>query len=236
MTHRHHRAMECRVCLTRKGNHTITSGPLEDDGGVERLRVPGRNCRDRVLVTERQHPQPICRNRQVGNDGVEASVTQPVDHAPRCAGLELHVKVRVRAREPAQRAGHRRGQRVAQIADAQPGGRSLARSARDACRDIGLSEDRASLVEHRCAGRSQRHGARRSIEQTHPELILELADLLTDRRLRHMHALGRVTEVQLLRDGDEIPKVPKFHCITLRSRCRSPVATLVERFRVMTAL
>src|SRR5215218_5261422 len=51
----------------------------------------------------------------------------------------------------------------------------------------------------------------RAIEQPHAELGLELAHLLADRRLRHVEALGRPPEVELLGDGDEVPEMAEFH-------------------------
>ena len=49
------------------------------------------------------------------------------------------------------------------------------------------------------------------VEQPDAELLLELADLLADRGLRHVQALRRAAEVQLLRDRDEVPQVTEFH-------------------------
>src|SRR5437016_3836029 len=49
------------------------------------------------------------------------------------------------------------------------------------------------------------------MEETDPEVALETTNLLTERRLRDMKAPRRSTEVQLLRDGDEVAKVTKFH-------------------------
>jgi hypothetical protein len=55
----------------------------------------------------------------------------------------------------------------------------------------------------------------RALEQPDAELGLELAHLLADRRLRDVEALGGAAEVQLLRDGDEVPKVTEFHAAQL---------------------
>jgi hypothetical protein len=66
-------------------------------------------------------------------------------------------------------------------------------------------------VEHRATGVGQRNAALRPVEQAHSELVLELADLLGDGRLRYVEALGRAAEVEFLGDGYEVPEVTEFH-------------------------
>ena len=75
------------------------------------------------------------------------------------------------------------------------------------------------LLEQSPSGNGERDASLGAVEQPDPELEFELADLLADRGLRDMQALCRTAEVQLLRDGDEIPQVPEFHC-------RSPLINL----------
>ncbi len=43
------------------------------------------------------------------------------------------------------------------------------------------------------------------------EFFLELTDLMGQRRLRHVRALGGPGEREALRQCDEIAKVPQFH-------------------------
>jgi hypothetical protein len=50
-----------------------------------------------------------------------------------------------------------------------------------------------------------------AVEQRLPHLILQLADLVRQRRLGHVNALGRPREVQRTRQRDEIPEVSEFH-------------------------
>jgi hypothetical protein len=52
-------------------------------------------------------------------------------------------------------------------------------------------------------------------EQLHPELALELADLLAERRLRDAEPRGGAAEVQLLRDRHEVPQVPELHDVEI---------------------
>ena len=47
------------------------------------------------------------------------------------------------------------------------------------------------------------------------DLLLELADLLAERRLGHVQPLRRAAEVQLLGDGDEVAKVSELHATAM---------------------
>jgi hypothetical protein len=67
-------------------------------------------------------------------------------------------------------------------------------------------------VREECpSGGRQLDAALRPIEQGDAELLLELADLLAQRRLRDSHPRGGAAEVQLLRDGEEVAQVPELH-------------------------
>ncbi len=57
----------------------------------------------------------------------------------------------------------------------------------------------------------ERHRAPRAHEQLHPQLGLQRADLLAQRRLGDVQAKRGAREVQLLGDGDEIAQVAQFH-------------------------
>ena len=47
-------------------------------------------------------------------------------------------------------------------------------------------------------------------------LILELANLLAERRLADVQALRRSSKVQLLSDSDDVPEMTKFHEALIR--------------------
>jgi len=47
------------------------------------------------------------------------------------------------------------------------------------------------------------------VEELDPEFALELPDLLAERRLRDLEALGGAAEMELLRDGDEVAQPPE---------------------------
>ena len=72
-------------------------------------------------------------------------------------------------------------------------------------------QDPARLDEQGRAGLGEGDAAVGAVEQPHAELGLELADLLADRRLRHVQALRGAAEMQLLRDRDEVPQVSQLH-------------------------
>ena len=62
--------------------------------------------------------------------------------------------------------------------------------------------------EHRGAGLGQLHLRPGPIEQPHAELVLEARDLLAERGLGDVQALGGAAEVQFVREGDERPEKP----------------------------
>jgi hypothetical protein len=49
------------------------------------------------------------------------------------------------------------------------------------------------------------------VQQLGAELTLEVADLLRQRRLRDVQRGGGAHELPLLRDGDEVAKMPELH-------------------------
>ena len=49
------------------------------------------------------------------------------------------------------------------------------------------------------------------MEQLDPELLLDLPDLLAERRLADVEPLGRSAEVQGLTDRDDVSKVSELH-------------------------
>src|SRR6185295_11917879 len=74
-------------------------------------------------------------------------------------------------------------------------------------RTVCLCEDLPRRLEKQSTGARQPHPPFRAIEQPDLDLFLQLFDLLTERRLRHMETLGRATEMQLFSDGDEVPQM-----------------------------
>jgi hypothetical protein len=73
------------------------------------------------------------------------------------------------------------------------------------------SEDRPRFVQESVAGLRQLDPMLRANEKIDPQLFLEVANLLGKRRLGGVQPRGRVPEVELVGDGDEVSEVPKFH-------------------------
>ncbi len=63
--------------------------------------------------------------------------------------------------------------------------------------------------------RQEAHAARRSLEERRAELVLERADLATERGLAHVEALGGATDVSLLGDRDEVAHLLEAHAAEL---------------------
>src|SRR4051794_31478973 len=76
---------------------------------------------------------------------------------------------------------------------------------------VGGAQHAARLLEQRTARGGQRDAALRAVEEPDAELLLELADLLADRRLGDVEPLRGAAEVQLFGDGDEVPEMAEFH-------------------------
>ena len=70
-------------------------------------------------------------------------------------------------------------------------------------RALGRRQRAARLGQQRAARRRQLDVAAVAAEELDAELALEAADLLGERRLRHLQARGGAAEVQLLGDGHE---------------------------------
>lgn len=54
--------------------------------------------------------------------------------------------------------------------------------------------------------------------QREAELLFELLNLTTERRLRHVEPFGRAAEVQLFSHGHEVAEVPELHTMPLEYR------------------
>jgi hypothetical protein len=74
-----------------------------------------------------------------------------------------------------------------------------------------LGERLAHLVQEQATGAGQPHVVRGAVEQPNPKLALEPADLLAERRLRDVLALGRPPEVQLLSQCHEVAQLTELH-------------------------
>ena len=81
---------------------------------------------------------------------------------------------------------------------------------------VELGQHGAGVAQERLAGGGELDAAAGALEQPDPQLGLEGADLLAERRLGDVQTSRRAPEVQLLGDGDEIAKLAEFHDLDLR--------------------
>jgi hypothetical protein len=71
------------------------------------------------------------------------------------------------------------------------------------------------VLDEHLAGRRHPHAARRPLHQREPDLGLQPADLLRQRRLRDPQPPRRPGEVRFVGDHDEAAQVAEFHTRTL---------------------
>ena len=61
------------------------------------------------------------------------------------------------------------------------------------------------------SGRTQFHTSICLVKRFHSELFFQLADLLTQRRLRHVQLVGRSRKIQLFGHREEVSDLSEFH-------------------------
>src|SRR5262249_42656051 len=80
-------------------------------------------------------------------------------------------------------------------------------------RAVHLHEQVARMLEKEPPGARQPHPPFAAIEQPDLNLFLQLLDLLTERRLGDVEALGGATEMQLFSDGNEVSQMTQLHAV-----------------------
>ena len=76
---------------------------------------------------------------------------------------------------------------------------------------LGALQDVLRAGQEGAARVVQRHAPAVAVEQRRADFLLQLADLLRQRRLRHAQLFGGAGEVFGLGGGDEITQVAQFH-------------------------
>jgi hypothetical protein len=82
---------------------------------------------------------------------------------------------------------------------------------------LGALEYLQRLIEKQAPGIGDAQRPAVTVEQLHAEFFLQQLDLTAERWLGDMQTFGRAREVFLLRHGDEIAQVPKFHCLRIQT-------------------
>jgi hypothetical protein len=175
-----------RVVGRQRGNERLDADGLDDE-----VRVIDRRAQQRDVQRPLEEPLDLGRREHL------PSQVQP---DPRQLGAQ-------RLGEMGQeRVGHR-----AREADRQA--TELARCRRPGVllRGARRGEDRVRAVEQHLPRGQQLDAARRAPQQRRPDVGLEAADELRERRLGHVQPGGRATEVQLLPDGDERVQLTDLH-------------------------
>jgi hypothetical protein len=74
-----------------------------------------------------------------------------------------------------------------------------------------LHDEFSGLLEKRAARFGQFHAALVAHKEGDAEILFQLTDLTTQRRLRDVQLLSSLREVEVFRDGDEVSNVTQFH-------------------------
>ncbi|KAH0437450.1 hypothetical protein KCU90_g3806, partial [Aureobasidium melanogenum] len=131
----------------------------------------------------------------------------PLDRMHLLAGVHLlqyDLDTRIVRLETAHSLRHATVQHRIHEADPQAASQSVRRSNRNALCLAGLQQQAARLAKQHLPGVRQRHRLVGACKQLHTQLVLELADVETERRLRNEQPLGRAAEMQFLGDRHEI--------------------------------
>jgi hypothetical protein len=101
-----------------------------------------------------------------------------------------------------------------------------------------LGQRKPRVVEKGTASSSQLHATRATTQQLDPNLILQIADLPAQRRLRSMQApFGRQRQAARLGDRDEVSKMTQLHSSSLLTHAfKACVPAYKVFFKVATDL
>src|SRR6266540_1931573 len=174
-----------------------------------------RKHNDERLTDDRFHDEGLVARGKPQQARMDLAVVQHLELFARPEELKRELDSRMTLAKEGQQARkdvELGGRHVAddQLADLAP-----RRPARDLHRALRLGQRQPRFDEEGPTGVRQRDSAIRPMEETDAELALEVADLLTERRLRDVQALRGSTEMQLFGDRHEVPEVTKLHDWTI---------------------
>ena len=163
------------------------------------------------FADDRFHRQPAVVRRQPEKAGMDLSL---MEHSKLFAGskqLKREIDARVTLAEHRQQPREDVELRGGHMADDQLPRLATGGLARDVRRPLRLGERQPRFDQEGSADICQLNSAVGPIEETHAEFPLEATNLLTQWWLRDVQALRGSTEVQLVRDSDEIAEMTKLH-------------------------
>ena len=167
--------------------------------------------------------------RTADHADVDPAANECVELLGRWELAEIECDIRVAVRKVAEDFGehgveHRRADE-AHRQRADLAGRHPARGVR---RPLDGREDLTRLDEEPRSRRGQLDAPAVALQQSHAKLRLERANLLAERWLRDVQALGRSVEVELLGDCHEIPKVAQLHTRSAYAPRKQLIGATVE--------
>lgn len=80
---------------------------------------------------------------------------------------------------------------------------------------LGLGQHPVRILQQLAPFRCECHSPAGAVEQLHAEVPLQSQDVLAQGRLGDEELRGRATEMKVLGDGDEVPKLTELHAVSL---------------------
>ncbi len=102
-----------------------------------------------------------------------------------------------------------------QRADRHPAGLDAAEALELGVGGLELGQDPPGASDEQLAGLGDRHLPSRPLDEREAGLLLEAADLLGERGLGNVLALGGAGEVALVSERNQVPQLPQFHKLGL---------------------
>ncbi|MDR8839216.1 hypothetical protein FEP81_03535 [Burkholderia multivorans] len=175
----------------------------------EPMRARGHE-RER-FVPERQRVDLRRARRHEREARIEAVFDEQRLHARLRHRVDRQHDVRIRGMKRVDERAAQIGREGRHHREPQRAGREIGRIVQRTRARVERVQRRACVLRVDVAEFGEPHRAARAVEQRHAERFLELANLLRQRRLRHMQRIGRARETALLGDGQEIADVTKQH-------------------------
>ena len=207
---RDERVVQSRGDLAREQDDLVGGERGERDRLLARERMGIGQQRHEALLADRRELELGGDLRAQREGDIDGAVGERREHpgVPHLLPQELDVRVTCPER-PAERR-ERLEAHAPRVGDPQPpevaGGGALCVLGRP----LSICERAPRAVQERASGVGESHLAGRADEEVYLEVAFELSDRGAERRLGHVHPARCAAEVQLLRNGDEVPQVPQL--------------------------